>query len=514
VGDVIASTSVARLLTDRGFIVDLICAPGCSDAVARSPHVRSITANGIPDIDLDGSYEGAPDKLLVSIPELMIRAASDALEKRGFDRLVANNWANNLVVTDEEKNQMLRLMGPHPRPWIVASPTSHREARTVPGHIFGQARPHIRGTVFWASTRDCPPGLVNLRTNNLRALMAAIALADLSLVVESAPLHITAGLRTPAICFRQSTDPIIRVSLQRDVLSWGRKDLGCIMCGEYVCRVNERNPPCAELNPTDMAQVVNRRVTGLTTNPAEFTVAAVIPVYSPDVDRLNQCIRSVRPHVQQVVLALDGTADIPSGVDLHGVTVCTHKIRARRGYGKTCNRGVLETWTSHILFLNDDCYVEPGAVPAMLAEMKDPGVAVVGCQQWYPDGTIYFGGSQRTRTGFGHVDHKKDKPSINVPVDQEFVNFACALVRRKDFYSVDGFDERYDCYSEDADLCLRLLRHGRKLRYTPFGKAIHEESLSTSTMKQQLIEQGGKIFSSIWGGVLQENQHRDRIIFA
>lgn len=512
VGDVIAATSVAKLLQQRGYVVDINAAPSCIEAVSNSPHIRNATSGqsmqGII-INLDDSYESRPDKKQRSIPELMIEAASGQLQARGLRGLDPINYANNLEVTEAEKLAALKLMAHQPRPWIVVSPTSHRPARTVPPHIFGAAAPHIKGTVFWASLPNGPSGVVDLKVRSIRMLMAVIAVSDLAIVTESAPLHIAAGVMTPAICIRQSTDPIIRVSLQRDVLSWGRRDLPCIPCGEYVCEINEHRPPCAEIDPMQMAAVTNRKLTQF----GGGTVSAVIPVYSPDKQRLNRCIQSVIGQVQQVVVALDANAQIPAGVQLSGVDVCHHKVRERRGYGKTCNRGALEAWGEFTLFLNDDCYINPGAVETMLELMKDPDVAVVGCQQRYPDGTIYFGGSSRSGDGFGHLDHKSPRGSITIPTPSEFINFACALVRRKAFYSVDAFDERFDCYSEDADLCLRLQRAKWKLMYQPNATAIHEESQSTSPMKMDLLRRGSEVFNSIWLRHLRENAHRETMIF-
>jgi len=101
---------------------------------------------------------------------------------------------------------------------------------------------------------------------------------------------------------------------------------------------------------------------------------------------------------------------------------------------------------------------------------------------------------------FGHIDHLATNPSINVPTTMEFVTFASALVRREAFYGVDGFDERYDCYGEDSDICLRMGKVGWKIRYNPHAHAVHQESRTSSPMKEQLLREGNRVFSEIWGG--------------
>ena len=107
--------------------------------------------------------------------------------------------------------------------------------------------------------------------------------------------------------------------------------------------------------------------------------------------------------------------------------------------------------------------------------------------------------------GYGHLDWKKREPSIIRPCDMQFVTFAAALVRREAFYHVRGFDEDYDCYSEDTDFCMRVRHAGWRIRYTPLATGIHDESQSTSPMKGQLIAYGDEVFNRKWRHWFQEN---------
>lgn len=75
-GDVIAASSVAKLLQERGFRVNIIAAPQCQEALRYCPHIQATSDSGTSGIVLDGAYENHLDKKLRSIPELMIEHAS------------------------------------------------------------------------------------------------------------------------------------------------------------------------------------------------------------------------------------------------------------------------------------------------------------------------------------------------------------------------------------------------------------------------------------------------------
>ena len=153
-----------------------------------------------------------------------------------------------------------------------------------------------------------------------------------------------------------------------------------------------------------------------------------------------------------------------------------------------------------LLFLNDDCYLDPGAVEAMRKVFDDPKVGAVGCKTRYPNGKLYFAGAHRPKgcTSFGHIQDDR----FTAPMEMEFVNFAAAMVRRKAFFGVGGFDERYDCYAEDADLCVRLRLAGWRIVYEPRATGIHDESQTTSATKWKMLEESNKLFVKRWGEML------------
>jgi GT2 family glycosyltransferase len=61
------------------------------------------------------------------------------------------------------------------------------------------------------------------------------------------------------------------------------------------------------------------------------------------------------------------------------------------------------------------------------------------------------------------------------------------LARRDALLSVNGFDERYFLYWEDADLCRRLRARGHEIRYVPGAVAVHQVGQSSRTARASSI---------------------------
>jgi GT2 family glycosyltransferase len=57
--------------------------------------------------------------------------------------------------------------------------------------------------------------------------------------------------------------------------------------------------------------------------------------------------------------------------------------------------------------------------------------------------------------------------------DVEIVAGACMLARREMMERIDGFDEDFELYFEDADLCLRCWKAGYRVHFTPNIHVIH-----------------------------------------
>lgn len=493
-GDVISATVLATKLWALGYKVWWRCCDVVRPALLHHPHIEGfITDPKAPvDIDLDRSYEDNPERKSKDMALLFLEASEHQLKRKGLPAVDKSNRVPVLALTEAElqgmRNQLKHLKG---RIVAFIPRSTHWPARTLSEESMVKSAEMIQGNVIWAYQGNPPsPKFIKILLPSFRHLMALIACSDVVVSPDTGPLHVAAAFNKPIVVIQQAIDPKLRLSYQTDWTAV-KADLECVSCGDFTCRIDKYKPPCQNVPPELIANAVNTKLAALDGEK----VSAIIPVYKDGI-RLMNCLNAVINRVSETIVAHDGDAKTTwSG------TIRVPSPGKRTGFGKTCMRGVHASTGSFLLFLNDDCYLKPGCVEAMLDTMKrHPKCAVVGAQLWYPDGTIQHGGTGRINgdVGFGHIDWKKSVPTIKTEREMEFVTFACVLVRRSAFYEVRGFDEEFDTYCEDSDICLRFRQAGWKVIYNPNAKAIHDESQTTGPIKSQLQNASQKIFERKW----------------
>lgn len=508
-GDVIAATCVAKKLQELGSPVIFETNRECAATLGYSPHVNLISISREDGaVDLDGAYETHPLRRYDHFHSIFLASAARQLqgtvEIKDF-----HNAAPELTVSMVGLAKVAPLLAPFPKPWVMVCPRSNSFAnKSVPFEVWSRMAVGFPATMFWTGTDPSPCGFVDLKCNNVKTLMAVLAHADVVVSVDTGPLHMAAALKRPLLAIGQASDPALHLSDQRDYSVLYPDGLDCLNCQELECPKAEV-PPCRDINPIVLASAIRYKLDSISITPK---VSAVICVYKPDGDRLARCLNAVYDQVDEVVIALDGDAELDIAVPNVKVVASTgHRL----GYGRTANRGARHTSGNWLLMLNDDAYLKPDAVKNMMA-VADTTTAVVGAQLWHPDGTIQHGGTIRYPgdCGWGHRDHRKTRPSITEPMETEFVCLAVGLVRRSAFYQVDGYDDSFDAYGEDGDLCLKLRRAGWKVMYQPHAKAIHEDGATTNLIgKDELGKAGRRIFRDKWAHYFKMNADNELGVF-
>ncbi|QLE51084.1 glycosyltransferase [Nostoc sp. C057] len=233
---------------------------------------------------------------------------------------------------------------------------------------------------------------------------------------------------------------------------------------------------------------------------AENNVTIVIPT-KDRVDLLQKCISSLQKTVDQRFVKLLIIDDCSKEQSTHQyfkklqqdcVLQC-RVIRSERridvfNYAKLMNLGCEHVDTPYMLHLNNDIQaLEPGWLEDMVGWMSIDGVGVVGAKLLYPDSTIQHAG---VVVGYhnglaDHLFHRLHKDEIgyiclpHAARNASAVTGACMLTSTNLYRQLGGFDEdNFAVEYNDVDYCLRVLRSGKRIVYTPQAILIHETSVS------------------------------------
>ena len=178
------------------------------------------------------------------------------------------------------------------------------------------------------------------------------------------------------------------------------------------------------------------------------------------------------------------------------------------GFARGVNQGLAATSAPLVLIMNPDCRLVAGAFTSLRRELEQSdSCAIAGPRILNPDGTVQGSarGDPDMFTGlFGRTtvlrrvlpDLAVSKRNVvsdaavrNGPtgVTVDWLSGACVLAHREALRSVNGFDERYFLYWEDADLCRRLRARGYHVRYVPSATAIHRVGHSSRSVRASAI---------------------------
>lgn len=245
------------------------------------------------------------------------------------------------------------------------------------------------------------------------------------------------------------------------------------------------------------AQVENGLVTG--TYRVRFNVdpKSRVVVVIPTKDRLDllrRCVASVRARTagcEFEILVVSNNSERAETFRYLDEETARGGFRWIRddepfNFSRLNNRAVRESDAPYLLFLNNDMEVISSEwMTAMLEYASQSDVGAVGAKLLYPDDRIQHAGIVLGMKGVaGHVFKKKRDGDpgyfgqIDMVREVGAVTAACMMMRREVFDEIGGFDGRLAVAFNDVDLCLRVLRSGRRIVYTPYARLYHYESAS------------------------------------
>jgi GT2 family glycosyltransferase len=241
---------------------------------------------------------------------------------------------------------------------------------------------------------------------------------------------------------------------------------------------------------------------------ADPMYAAVLVNYNAGAE-LERALRSISDELaghpwEGVVVdnaSTDGSAAAVEGCAAH-VRLIGNSTNA--GFARGVNQGLAATKAPYVLIMNPDCRLMAGAIGTLRAALDAHAqCAIAGPRILNPDGSVQGSarGDPDMLTGlFGRTGMlRRVVPFLpiarrNVVAEEairsgqasavvDWLSGACMLARRDALAAVNGFDERFFLYWEDADLCRRLRARGYHVRYVPGATAIHRVGQSSRTAR-------------------------------
>ncbi len=149
------------------------------------------------------------------------------------------------------------------------------------------------------------------------------------------------------------------------------------------------------------------------------------------------------------------------------------------------NQGAALARGAHLLLLNNDAILLPGAIDSLAATIESsPDIGAVGGKIVFLDGRLQEAGSiiwnNGTCFGYGRGDDPLAPPYM-FRRDVDYCSGALLLMRKNLFEQLGGFDEVFSpAYYEETDYCVRLWDAGYRVVFEPGAAILHYEFASRS----------------------------------
>ncbi len=224
---------------------------------------------------------------------------------------------------------------------------------------------------------------------------------------------------------------------------------------------------------------------------------------------LRECLASVLRSTgslsMEVIVVDNGSSDGSAVMVLSDFpSVALIRNATNEGFARPNNVGMELAKGRHVLLLNSDTVVDPGACATLVRFLDEhPDVGACGPMLVYPDGR-----TQRSAKGFPTiVTHFCDMffldrlfPNSRLFGKGEMLYFdyskaaavdhlmaAAFLVRREVLEEVGLLDERFAVYYNDMDWCFRMNASGWTLWYVPEARVVHHLGSTVGMVNRSFV---------------------------
>ena len=236
----------------------------------------------------------------------------------------------------------------------------------------------------------------------------------------------------------------------------------------------------------------------------DFKVSIVIVSWNT-VDLLERCIESIFSTINGMlfeVIVFDNASTDSSVSMVRSRFPSVHLIDNKQnlGFGGANNQAFNISRGEYILLLNPDTVLHPHAISHLVSYLEQNlNVGVVGPKLINPDGSIQLSAHPKPTLfrefwRLFHLDRiipKSQYPdnyfNTNSVRNVDVLKGACMLFRRTVIEQIGFFDDQFFMYSEEVDLCVRILEAGWHIRWIPQAEVTHLGGQSTNQVADTMF---------------------------
>lgn len=215
-------------------------------------------------------------------------------------------------------------------------------------------------------------------------------------------------------------------------------------------------------------------------------VTASIVIYKEDFKILNKTINSfLKTPTSKHLFIIDNSPSNNFESLLKNDEITFFFTNKNLGFSKGHNLILNQIKSDYHLILNPDVTFSPQTIPNLISQLKkDEKLAMIAPRVNYPNGHIQYTCRKyptvidlifrRLQIFKNYIqNHEYQNVDLTKPFYPDFIHGCFMLFKTEDFKLINGFDERYFMYLEDADICKKIDKIGKKKLYFPSEKITH-----------------------------------------
>ncbi len=232
---------------------------------------------------------------------------------------------------------------------------------------------------------------------------------------------------------------------------------------------------------------------------------SIIIVNWNTLDMLAQCLASVYAHPPEgefEVLVVDNASSDDSALMVRAQFSQVRLIQNTEnvGFARANNQAIQESLGRYVLLLNPDTKILPGALQILIDFIEaHPEAGAIGPMILNPDFTLQSSCDPlptlwREFWRLMHLDHflarsvyREENWDTTIAHTVEVIQGNCMLIRREVLADIELLDEAFFMFTEEVDLCYRLLQAGLLIYWVPMARIIHYGGQSTRQAVREMF---------------------------